>query len=304
MIIPPFLKFGDKIGICATARFVTAEGIQPSLNHLKNWGLEPVLGNNIFKKHFQFGGMDEERAEDFQYFLDNPDIKAILIAKGGYGTVRVIDKIDFTNFSRNPKWICGFSDITVIHSHIHQNTGVATLHSPMAMNFPTSEILPPHFCSFKDFLFGKWPSFSFENNFSSKNRQGAAVGKLVGGNLSLLYSLTQSTSDLDLTGKILFIEDIDEYLYHIDRMMLQLFRTGKLSKISGLVVGGFSAMRDNDEPFGKSAEDIILESTTEFSFPVAFGLPVGHLPINFPLPLGVNVELKVGERSSEMRYLV
>ncbi len=225
------------------------------------------------------------------------------MGKGGYGSVRIIDSLDFTAFNSSPKWLCGFSDITVVHSHIHAQFGIATLHSPMAVSFQPGNALPEALASFKDFLFGKWPDFTFENTFSTPNRLGYGQGQIVGGNLSLLYALSGSASDMDLKGKILFLEDIDEYVYHIDRMMWQVKRSGKLSHLAGLVIGGFTDMKDNASPFGMDAQTIISEAVKEYAYPVAFGLPVGHIPNNYPLPLGVEAKLTVGEKSSNLVYM-
>ncbi len=289
MILPAPLQPGDTIAIVATARKVSPEEMQPAIEILKNWGLKVVAGPNLYKQHKQFAGSDVERAEDLQWALDNVAIKAVLFARGGYGTVRIIEAIDFSSFKNNPKWLIGFSDITVLHSHIHSQLGVATLHAPMAINFvKTPEAV---LAGLKQMLFGNFNSVSCPAQLL--NRTGNAKGVLVGGNLSLLYALSGTPSDINTNGKILFIEDLDEYLYHMDRMMMQLKHAGKLKKLAGLVVGGMSDMKDNTVPFGKTAEQIIAEHVAEFSYPVCFDFPAGHLVHNHSLVFGGEVFLEV-----------
>lgn len=288
MIIPPYLKKGDKIGIAACARKITAEELAPALNAFEQWGLQVVPGKHLFKTQNQFAGTDEERAEDLQLFLDDSSIKAIIAARGGYGTLRIIDQLNFDSFKKHPKWIVGFSDITVLHSHIH-HLKVETLHAKMLINFAKDQSSSQ---ALQKALFGQLAPYSIDS--TEWNRTGTAKGELVGGNLSLLYALTGSVSDLDTRGKILFIEDLDEYLYHIDRMMLNLKRSGKLSHLKGLIIGGMTDMKDNNVPFGKNAEEIILDSVKEFSYPVCFNFPAGHVDKNLPLYLGREVILEVG----------
>lgn len=290
MITPPYLKTGDKIGIVACARKVSAEELEPALIAFKNWGLTVVPGRNLFKEKDQFAGTDEERAEDMQLMLDDPSIKAIICARGGYGILRIIDKLNFNSFRKNPKWVIGFSDVTVLHAHIH-NLNIETLHAKMLIDFMKDEGSSD---TVKQALFGilkdyKMPSYSL-------NRRGTATGELVGGNLSLLYALSGSVSAIDTHGKILFIEDLDEYLYHIDRMMMNLKRSGKLSHLAGLIVGGMTGMKDNKIPFGKNAEEIILDAVKEYNYPVCFHFPAGHVDRNLSLYLGRKVQLKVEEQ--------
>lgn len=290
MITPPYLKTGDKIGIVACARKVSEEELVPAFIAFKNWGLTIAPGKNLFKEKDQFAGTDEERAEDMQLMLDDPSIKAIICARGGYGILRIIDKLNFTSFIKNPKWIIGFSDVTVLHAHIH-NLNIETLHAKMLIDFMKDEGSSD---TVKQALFGiltdyKMPSYPL-------NRRGTATGELVGGNLSLLYALSGSVSAIDTHGKILFIEDLDEYLYHIDRMMMNLKRSGKLSHLAGLIVGGMTGMKDNKIPFGKNAEEIILDAVKEYNYPVCFHFPAGHVDRNFSLYLGRKVQLKVEEQ--------
>lgn len=294
-IQPEFLKKGDKIGIVACARKISKEELQPAIDILQNWGLEVVLGKNVFNAEHQFSGTDEERAADLQSMLDDTSIKAVISARGGYGTVRIIDKLNFSTFKKHPKWIIGYSDITVLHSHIH-NMGIQTLHATMPINFKVNEEATE---TLRKSLFGEKIHYSFEPHALNKN--GKAEGILVGGNLSLLYALCGSNSDIDTKGKILFIEDLDEYLYHIDRMMMNLKRSGKLSGLTGLIVGGMSDMKDNAVPFGKTAEAIILDAVKEYNYPVCFHFPCGHIDRNLAIILGKKVELTLENGYSEIK---
>lgn len=288
MITPPYLKKGDKIGIAACARKVSMEELEPAITAFKSWGLEVALGKNLFRSQDQFAGTDQERAQDLQAMLDDPSIKAVIGARGGYGTLRIIDQLHFEQFRKQPKWIIGFSDITVLHSHIHK-LNIETLHAKMLINFTKDETSSE---TLKHALFGELKRHEVPAHVL--NRRGTAQGELVGGNLSLLYALTGSVSDLDTHGKILFIEDLDEYLYHIDRMMMNLKRSGKLSSLAGLIVGGMSDMKDNKIPFGKNAEEIIFDTVKEFDYPVCFNFPAGHVDTNLALYLGRNIQLEVG----------
>jgi muramoyltetrapeptide carboxypeptidase len=289
---PPFLQPGDAIGICAPARKITREELEPAVRMLESWGLYVVFGENLFNADNQFSGTDEERASDLQAMLDDPAIKAVISARGGYGTLRIVDRLDFTAFQAAPKWIIGYSDITVLHSHIHHNCQVATLHATMPINFAKDEFSTD---SLRRALFGEPLSYRAENKTAAKNIPGQARGQLVGGNLSLLYALQGSRSDIDTEGKILFLEDLDEYLYHIDRMALSLDRSGKFAGLKGLIVGGMSDMKDNAVPFGQTAEQILFSKAVLHRFPVCFGFPAGHGLENVALPFGKEVALDVTE---------
>ncbi|MBL0137630.1 MAG: LD-carboxypeptidase [Bacteroidetes bacterium] len=296
MIRPPYLKPGDTVMIVSTARKVNKAEVKPAVDILESWGLQVKFGKNLYKFQNQFSGTDEERSADLQSALNNKNVQAILFARGGYGTVRIVDRIDFKRFLKNPKWLIGFSDITVLHSHLHK-LGVETIHAPMSLNIP--KLSPNCLSVLKDTLFGqslRYTSSKQQPALEKLNRQGSAKGELVGGNLSILYSLSGTPSDIDTTGKILFLEDLDEYLYHIDRMMMNLKRGGKLSNLAGLIVGGMSDMRDNEIPFGKTAEEIIHEAVAEYTYPVLYGFPSGHIPNNYPLIFGREATLKVTDK--------
>ena len=297
MKIPPTLKKGDTVAIAATARKTSKEILEPSVQILKNWGLKVVFAPNLFKEENQFAGSDKDRVAGFQWALDNKDVKAIILACGGYGGLRVIDDLSFRYFIKNPKWIVGYSDTTVIQSHV-TNLGIASIHGTMAFQFTKHEQATE---SLRKVLFGEQQEY--EADFHKLNRTGEAKGEIVGGNLSLLYALSGSLSDIDTKGKILFIEDLDEYLYHIDRMMLQLKRSGKLKNLKGLIVGGMSDMKDNAVPFGKTAEEIIWDAVKEYKYPVCFNFPAGHIDKNLAFYIGKKAELKVTKKGSELIYL-
>lgn len=266
---------------------------------IEEQGFFPVMGKNMFNEHHQFSGTDEERAEDLQLFLDDPNIKAVLFARGGYGTMRIIDKLDWTEFEKNPKWLIGYSDITVLHNHVHTRLNIETLHATMPINFGKDEHSTE---SLFKVATGHAVIHESENESGVQNRPGTATAPVVGGNLSLLFALQGSVSDLDTNGKILFIEDIDEYLYHIDRMIIGLKRAGKLSQLAGLVVGGMTDMKDNAVPFGQAAEEIIASHVAEFSYPVCYNFPAGHDYKNYALPLGRVVHLHVEETSAKIEF--
>jgi muramoyltetrapeptide carboxypeptidase len=297
MKTPAYLKKGDKIGIVACARKISKEEVQPALDILISWGLEVVLGKNVFKEDHQFSGTDQERAEDLQMMLDDPELRAVISARGGYGTIRIIDSLNFTKFRKDPKWIIGYSDITVLHSHIH-TFGIETLHATMPINFTKNAEATE---TLRKALFGE--KLSYEAGSNLLNKKGSAEAELVGGNLSLLYALTGSVSDIDTKGKILFIEDLDEYLYHVDRMMINLKRSGKLGQLAGLIVGGMSEMRDNTLPFGKTAEEIITDAVIEYKYPVCFGFPAGHIDRNLAMVLGRTVKLEVKEGNGSLVFM-
>jgi muramoyltetrapeptide carboxypeptidase len=292
MILPSYLKKGDSVAIIATARKVSKEEIQPAVAFFESYGLLVVLGKNLFESSNQYAGTDTQRTEDLQWALNDENIKAVIIARGGYGSVKTIEHIDFTEFKKHPKWLVGYSDVTVLHNAIHK-IGVATLHATMPLNFTKNEEATK---SMVDALFGNLKQIETEENYS--NISGNATGQLVGGNLSLIYSLSGTPFDIDTTNKILFIEDLDEYLYHIDRMMMQLKLSGKLIGLKGLIVGGMTDMKDNAIPFGKFPEEIILDAVKEYNYPVCFDFPAGHIDRNLAMYFGREVELTVTDNAT------
>ena len=285
------LNPNNSVALISSARKVSEEELKFSIDLLKSWDLKLCLGKNLFAQDHQFAGSVSKRTEDLQWALDDYSIKAIFFVRGGYGSIQIIDRIDWTKFVRNPKWIIGFSDITIFHTHINQNLGLPSLHAPMPITYPKSSTS----ClkSLKKILSGEKKEYILASH--PLNKTGQNQGDLVGGNLSIIYSLLGSKSQLKTKGKILFIEDLDEYLYHIDRMMMALLRAGMLAHLSGLIVGGMSEMNDNKDPFGKTAHKIIYDAVSAYSFPVVFGFPAGHIKDNNPIILGQNIKLSVEE---------
>jgi muramoyltetrapeptide carboxypeptidase len=305
-IKPPYLKTGDIIGITSPAGSIKPEEILPATTVMQSWGYVIKTGNTIGRSDFTFGGTDDERLADLQQMLDDPKIKAIMCARGGYGSVRIVDRIDWTKFKKHPKWLIGFSDITVLHNHIHRNCRIASIHSKMCNSFPddwaTAEpVQIETVISIKDAIEGK-RKMSYTTTSNLQNRNGIAKGILIGGNLKTIESLAGSASDIHTDGKIFFVEDTGEYLYSIDRMFWNLKRTGKLKSLKALVVGGFKVKPDDPgEEFGRTVADIVLEKVKSYKYPVCFDFPVGHQRANYAYKLGVMHELKVGENEVILR---
>lgn len=295
--VPPYLKPGDVIGITSPAGFITPEEIAPAVQVMESWGYKIVVGSTIGKRDFTFGGTDAERAADLQQMLDDKNIKAIMCARGGYGSVRIIDTLNWTKFKAHPKWVIGFSDITVINNHIHTNCKTATIHSKMCNSFPdewakAEPIQVVTINSIHDALAGKKMEYTAMPN--AQNKLGTASGVLVGGNLKTIETLSGTASDINTAGKILFVEDTGEYLYSIDRMFWNLKRMGKLKSLKGLIVGGFNAKPDDEgDEFGKTVQDIVLEKVAAYNYPVCFDFPVGHQRANYALKCGLRHTLKI-----------
>lgn len=301
-IIPPYLEKGDTIGIVAPAGFMPIEKMQTCIETLDSWGYNIRLGETTHSSSQNyFSGTDEERLKDLQQMLDDRNIKAILCARGGYGVSRIIDGLSFKRFRKHPKWIIGFSDITVLHSHIFSNYRIASLHAPMAAAFNDGEFNNPYIHSLKDAMEGKPAHYECPAHVFNKN--GEARGQLVGGNLSLLAHLTGTESDIRTKNKILFLEDVGEYLYNVDRLLLQLKRSGKLDKLAGLIIGGFTDNKDTERPFGKSVYDIIYEQVSDFDFPICYGFPVSHEKENYALKIGGKYKLSVNNEGSVLQEI-
>ncbi len=294
---PPPLKKGDKIAITCPAKKLPAP-MTDAISLLQSWGLEVVLGETVEASYHQFAGDDDLRAKDMQRFIDDDSIKAIIAARGGYGTIRMIDKVDFSRFANNPKWLVGFSDFTVLHTHLFTNYKAQTIHGQMPVNIPDASAHSLE--TLRKALFGEQLNYQF--NSHALNRSGAGSGILIGGNLSLLVAVSGSVSDPDYTGKILFIEDVSEYLYAIDRMMRNLKRAGKLRDLAGLIVGDFTDIKDNDIPFGQTVPEIIMEVVKEYNYPVCFDFPAGHIPGNCSLILGKTLNLSVVDNNVSIDY--
>lgn len=289
LLRPPALQKGDSVYILSTARKITLDEIQPAIQLFESWELKIVIGSTIGKEFRQFAGTDAERREDFQKALDDRNVKAIVCARGGYGTVRMMDDLNFDQFTLHPKWIVGFSDVTFMHVNISNNIGIQTLHSAMPFNLP--RVTPESIESMRKELFGEKNEYAVAPH--ELNRLGRAEGILIGGNLSILYSITGTKSGMNTSGKILFLEDLDEYLYHIDRMMMNLKRSGKLQDLAGLIVGGFTEMKDNKVAFGISAYEIIAENVAEYRYPVCYGFPAGHVEDNRAMVMGRTYTMQV-----------
>ena len=294
MIFPPKLTPGATIGIAASARKVQPADLAFAKNFVENAGYKVAFAETLFSTSNQFAGSDEARAAGINELIHNPEVSVIWLARGGYGSVRLLDRIDWEALKNQPKWICGYSDVTAIHSFIHRNLSMASLHSPMLLGF--EEIFTQAQNGFLEVL--QHGVVNLEAKSHHLNKKGNATAPLVGGNLSVIYSTLGSDAQLDTTGKILVIEDLDEYLYHIDRMMMALKRAGMLNNLAGLVVGGFTDMRDNTIPFGTTAEEIVAEAVQEFNFPVAFNFPAGHIKNNNTLVFGADATLRVDAKTT------
>jgi muramoyltetrapeptide carboxypeptidase len=305
--IPPYLQQGDTIGITCPAGFITQEEIEPAILQFRKWGFNVEIGKTVGARDFTFGGTDQERLADLQQQLDNPAIKAIMCARGGYGAVRIIDQLDFSLFRKSPKWLIGFSDITILHCHINTIYRVATIHSKMCNSFPSDWALaePIQIAtinSIQQVLKGE--KMKYQAAYNPNNRMGSANGELIGGNLRCIENLAGSDSEIETEGKILFVEDTGEYLYSIDRMFYNLKRSGKLAKLSGLIVGGFKVKTDDEgSDYGKNLEAIVFEKVSGFNYPVCFDFPVGHQRANFALKCGVNHRLDVRAEGSSLNEL-
>lgn len=302
--IPPYLQPGDTIGITSPAGYITTEQVQPAVQLMESWGFKIQIGNTIGKRDFSLGGTDDERTADLQQMLDDPNVKAIMCARGGYGAVRIIDRLNFSRFKQHPKWVIGFSDITVLHCHLNKHLNMASIHSKMCNSFPSDWSLAEPIqietiLSIRQVLSGQDVKYTAPP--VSGNRNGRAEGSLIGGNLSIIETLAGSASDINTDGKILFVEDTGEYLYSIDRMFWNLKRSGKLDKLKGLIVGGFKIKpEDPGDEFGRTAYEIVSEKIQEYDYPVCFDFPVGHQKNNFALKCGTKHILNVDANGSSL----
>ncbi|MHA4846645.1 S66 peptidase family protein [Flavitalea antarctica] len=292
--IPPYLKPGDTIGIVCPAGFMQAEKAATCIQVLKDWGYKVKKGKTLeSNSENYFSGTDEERLDDLQSMLDDDEVNAILCARGGYGTSRIIDSLNFRKFRKQPKWIIGFSDVTVLHAHINRKFKIATLHAPMAAAFNDDGYMNEYVQSLKNAMEGRPAVYNHVPHVF--NNKGRATGELVGGNLALIVHILGTPSELKTKGKILFLEDIGEQLYSVDRMFVQLKRSGKLDQLAGLILGGFTDMKDTGRPFGKTINELIHDHVKDYEYPVCFGFPVSHDKENYALKIGVSYELKVGK---------
>lgn len=302
LIQPAYLKQGDSIAIVAPAGILKnkEDAINKAKMLAESWGLKVVIGRHVFNQQYHFAGTDTERAADFQKALDSPNIKAIWCARGGYGSVRIIDRLDFSRFRKHPKWIIGYSDVTALHNHIH-NMGIETIHGMMGSSFVfEEEEIRESISTLRNMLFGI--PVGYQIPASGYHKKGQATGQLVGGNLTLLLTMLGSESTIDTTGKILFIEEIGEYKYHIDRMLQSLKRAGYFKNCKGLIVGDMSNIKKNTTPWGSSVEQLILNVVAEYDFPVLFNFPAGHEADNRALILGRTISLRVKNTLSEVIF--
>lgn len=293
LLRPPSLQKGDIVYFLSTAKKISLEEISPALEIFKSWGLQVIIGKTIGAELHQFAGDDELRRDDFQTALNNKNIKAIICTRGGYGSVRMMDELSFDAFMKNPKWVVGFSDVTFLLTNIANNLGIMGLHAQMPIQFSNSSA--EAIASLRKELFGEKNDWTLAPH--PLNRAGNAEGILIGGNLSILYSITGTKSGINTDRRILFLEDLDEYLYHIDRMMMNLKRSGKLQNLAGMVVGSFTDMHDNKIAFGKTAYEIIAEHVSPYSYPVCFNFPAGHIADNRALVIGNKYHLLVQTNS-------
>ncbi|WP_298340504.1 LD-carboxypeptidase [uncultured Algibacter sp.] len=299
---PPYLKAGDTVAIVAPSGILKNRNdeVKQAQALLKRWGLFSVVGKHVFSNANHFAGTDDERCEDFQNALDDPKISAIWCARGGYGTVRILDKLDYSKFKENPKWVIGYSDITALHNQIH-NQGVESLHAMMCVSLTKDESeIEASISTFKNTIFGKPLSYTLES--SNYNKTGATSGQLVGGNLTMLHTMLGSETSIDTSGKILFIEEIGEYKYHIDRMLQSLKRAGYFDKCKGVIVGDMTKLRKNTTLWGTSIEQLILDALEDYDFPIAFNMPAGHEKDNRALILGRSIELRVNKNQSTINF--
>jgi muramoyltetrapeptide carboxypeptidase len=299
MIRPPLLRKGDTVGIAAPSSYMLKAELEPGIELIRSWGLKVIVGKHVFRRNNSFAGTDDQRASDFQAMLDDPGIRAIICARGGYGAVRIIRLLNFERFLHNPKWIAGCSDITVFHGRL-QNLGVESLHSEMPRFVPPAEPDLASMESLRAALFGETGQNIIQPD--ANNRDGKSRGILTGGNLSVLYSLAGSDLEPDMAGRILFIEDIGEYLYHIDRMMMNLTIRDRLKNLKGLIVGTMNNMMISGSGYRKPAYSVIREAVSAYDFPVMFGFPAGHAHPNMSLILGREVEITVGSKQCTLTF--
>ena len=302
MIVPAPLRNGSKIGITCPSGYVSVDRTTFCVEVLNGLGYVCKPGKTVGNGTRYFAGTDDERLADFQAMLDDTEVGAILMGRGGYGMSRIIDRVDFSRFLQRPKWLCGFSDITVLHSHVQAQFGIATLHSPMCGHFKPETVDSDFLHSFYDALVGK--PHVLHAPPQECNRVGVAEGILTGGNLALLTHVLASPSDVDTRGKILFVEDVGEYLYSLDRMMTALKRAGKLEHLAGIVFGGFTDLKDTERPFDMGVLELLGHAVSQYGYPVGFGMPVGHADINFTLMMGVPYRLTVSAEGSELRPML
>lgn len=300
--IPPYLKKGDTIGITCPAGYMEAANANTCIHTLQKWGFDVMVGKTLGSKSKNyFSGTDTERANELQAMLDDSSIKAILFGRGGYGLSRIIDTLDFTVFKKHPKWLIGFSDITILHNHLNTKIKCASIHAPMAAAFNETPDKNIYIQSIKNVIQGKKINYSFDGH--AFNKPGKITGELVGGNLAILSHLIGTSSSIDTRNKILFIEDVGEYTYNVDRMIVQLKRSGKLKNLAGLIIGQFSDMKDTTRPFGSFVYEVINEHLSEYNFPICYNFPIGHVKENYAVKCGMQYELTVQNKKGKLKEI-
>jgi len=302
LIRPPYLKAGDTVAIVAPSGILKNrfDEIEHAQTLLKSWGLHTVVGKHVFSQDHHFAGTDDQRCEDFQNALDSPKVSAIWCARGGYGSVRILDKLDYTKFKQQPKWLIGFSDITALHNQFH-NEGIESIHAMMCVSLPQDENqIKETIATFKAAIFGEPLHYTLKG--STYNKAGTVTAPLVGGNLTMLHTMLGSNTSIDTTGKILFIEEIGEYKYHIDRMLQSLKRAGYFDNCKGVLIGSISKVRKNTTPWGKSIEQLFLDVLEDYHIPIAFNMPAGHEKDNRALILGRTIDLTVTKEKSTISF--
>ncbi|HVI43288.1 MAG TPA: LD-carboxypeptidase [Chitinophaga sp.] len=299
-LVPPYLKPGDTVGITCPAGYIKREEIGPAIRIMESWGFNIRIGKTVGQRDYTFGGTDAERLQDLQAMLNDNNIKAIMCGRGGYGSARIIDQLDFTRFRQRPKWVIGFSDITALHCHINRHFSIASLHSKMCNSFPddfrtADPVVQDTIMSIYQALTGKQMQYSATPE--ANNRKGSARGILVGGNLSIIQSMSGTDSEIETNGRILFLEEVGEYLYSLDRMLGTLQRSHKLDNLAGLIIGGFNRIKPDDpgEEFGKTIYEIVMEKVSGYKYPVCFNFPVGHQKNNYAFKCGMMHSLIVAE---------
>lgn len=298
-IQPEYLKPGDEVAIVSPSFCIDEDKLGNAVDFLAKWGLKASIGKNAAKRSGPFAGTDDERLQDLQEATSNPSVKAVICSRGGYGLSRIIDRIDFSVLKKHPKWYVGFSDITVLHMWINRKYNIMSIHADMPLHYNDPEKLKTNFTTLKNALFGKHAGISWKGNFF---RESKIEGEIIGGNLSLFHSLTGTAAEPDTRGKILFLEEVGEYFYHVDRMMNSLKLAGKLKDLSALMIGGMNKMEDTKIPWGKSVQETIMNIVGEYDYPVLFDFPAGHTNDNRAFYIGRESQIEISGKKAGLIF--